>query len=347
METEVRKLVCRLTEAEKAAYRSEVADLGIALEEILEATKAKAAEIKAAKARQSGVLNTLKFGLEESDDRDGLGRTVLLAIDANQRIALEDENIEIASELEWLEEERYEAKEQQKAIKKTLAERLKALKFGQEERPVKCEWHPDFADGKSLLYRLDTGESIDSRPLTDEESQQAFQFKKTEASSARAMVRCSVCTVAVGATGGMLDEHQIGSSVCSGSGLTTQQAAALGGVLAEQPTLPDSPILAALREAVASTAYGVGREGIRTAEDVAEEREKQEELEELGADWDASAALPGYMAELGIPSIADLRPSHIDALIQLAAGHAPDLIAYLLAQPEGLKPTVKRALRAI
>ena len=73
----------------------------------------------------------------------------------------------------------------------------------------------------------------------------------------------------------------------------------------------------------------------------------QEELEELGADWDASAALPGYMAELGIPSIADLRPSHIDALIQLAAGHAPDLIAYLLAQPEGLKPTVKRALRAI
>ena len=120
-----------------------------------------------------------------------------------------------------------------------------------------------------------------------------------------------------------------------------QQAAALGGVLAEQPTLPDAPSLTALREEVVSTVYGVGREGIRTAEDVAEEREQ------LDADWDASAALPGYLSALGIPTIADLRPSHLDALIQLAADHAPDLTAYLLAQPEGLKPTVKRALRAI
>lgn len=344
MEQKVRKLVCRLTDSERATYRSEVADLGIALEEILEATKKKAAEIKAAKGRQTGILDTLKFGLEESDDRDGLGRTVLLAIDADRRVALEDENIEIASELEQLEEERYEAKQQQKEVKETLTARLKALKFGQEERAVKCEWHVSFSEQQAFLYRTDTGEQIDARALTDEESQQAFQFKKAEASSARAMVRCSVCTVAVGATGGLLDEHQIGSSVCSGSGLTTQQAAALGGVLAEQPTLPDAPTLTALRQEVVSTAYGVGLEGIRTAEDVAEEREQREELD---ADWDASAALPGYLETLGIQSIADLRPSHLDALIQLAADHAPDLIAYLLAQPGELKPTVKRALRAI
>jgi hypothetical protein len=143
----------------------------------------------------------------------------------------------------------------------------------------------------------------------------------------------------------------LGSEWCLGSGLTTQQAAALGGLLAAYPTLPDVDTLTALRTQVVSTAYGVGREGIRTAEDVQAEQEQPsldltDDAQEDIVDWDAASALPDYLEQLNVPSIDELKPSNIDALLALAGGHSRDLVAYLLAQPVALKPTVKRALKA-
>jgi hypothetical protein len=150
----------------------------------------------------------------------------------------------------------------------------------------------------------------------------------------------------------VLDDHMVGQEHCLGSGLSTQQAHALGGRLAEYPTLPDIDTLTALREEVRSVAYGLGRSSIRTAEDVAAERDAlagddlTSEDEEDILDWDAASVLPEYLQQIGVSGVEELKPSHLDALLSLAGVHTQDLIAYLLAQPEALKPTVKRALKS-
>jgi hypothetical protein len=41
----------------------------------------------------------------------------------------------------------------------------------QELRTVKCEWIPNFPIKKAFLHRMDTGEVIDERPLTEKELQ--------------------------------------------------------------------------------------------------------------------------------------------------------------------------------
>lgn len=350
MASETRTLVCKLTEAEKVAYRSEVAELGIAHGEICEQLKAKLQEIKVAKQRQEEVLDVLKFGQEEGSDKDEHGRSVLVEIDTDRRDALESENLDLATELEELTEQRKAIHNERKTTKDLLTERLKALKYGQEEREVECEWRTSIGTQQARLYRTDTGECIDSRALSEEERQQAFEFELPVKPAPRAMSRCPVCTAAVGVTAGVLDDHMVGQEHCLGSGLTTQQAAALGGRLAEYDTLPDIDTLTALRAEVQSVAYGLGRSSIRTAEDVVAERElSAEDLtsedEEDILDWDAASALPEYLQQIGVSNVDELKPSHLDALLSLAGVHTQDLIAYLLAQPENLKPTVKRALK--
>lgn len=350
MASETRTLVCKLTEAEKVAYRSEVAELGIAHGEICEQLKAKLQEIKVAKQRQEEVLDVLKFGQEEGSDKDEHGRSVLVEIDTDRRDALESENLDLATELEELTEQRKAIHNERKTTKDLLTERLKALKYGQEEREVECEWRTSIGTQQARLYRTDTGECIDSRALSEEERQQAFEFELPVKPAPRAMSRCPVCTAAVGVTAGVLDDHMVGQEHCLGSGLTTQQAAALGGRLAEYDTLPDIDTLTALRAEVQSVAYGLGRSSIRTAEDVVAERELSAEdltSEDEGdiLDWDAASVLPEYLQQIGVSGVDELKPSHLDALLSFAGVHTKDLIAYLLAQPEGLKPTVKRALK--
>mgnify|MGYP003351543100 CR=1 FL=1 len=165
MSREMRELVCRLTDEEKITYRSEVAELGIALGEILEKLKAKLQEIKVAKQRQEEVLDAVKFRKEESADRDGHGRTVLYDVDSDRLLELQSENTDLATKLEELTEQRTEIHNQRKTTKDEISSRLKALKWGQEERTVECEWRPVFEHGQSKLYRLDTGECIDSREI--------------------------------------------------------------------------------------------------------------------------------------------------------------------------------------
>lgn len=351
MASEMRTLVCKLTETEKVAYRSEVAELGIAHGEICEQLKAKLQEIKVAKQAQEEILDTLKFGQEEGPDKDDHGRSVLVEIDSERREALESENLDLATQLEELTEERKAIHNERKTTKDLLTERLKALKYGQEEREVKCEWRASFGTQQTRLYRTDTGECIDSRALSEDERQQAFEFELPAKPAPRAMSRCPVCTASVESTASVLDDHMVGQEHCLGSGLTTQQAHALGGRLAEYPTLPDIDTLTALREEVRSVAYGLGRSSIRTAEDVAAERDAlagddlTSEDEEDILDWDAASVLPEYLQQIGVSGVDELKPSHLDALLSLAGVHTKDLIAYLLAQPENLKPTVKRALK--
>lgn len=394
MATETRDLVCRLTEEEKLAYRSDLADLGIAQAEIAEELKETLLKIKAVKKRQAEILDVLKFGQEDSQDKDSHGRNVLVEIDADRRGELEAENLDLATQLEELIETRIEIAEERKAAKDGLASRLKALRYGQEERKVECEWTPDFVEQKSKLVRMDTGETVAVRPLSDEETQQAFNWER---SKPRAMVMCPVCNVNMVLTLGKIDRHHVGADLCLGSGFTTQQAADYAGRLADYPKLPDSETLTNLRHDVAMTSYGLGREGIRTHEKVMQEREALEDAESdqgdgafgdssadsgeempvppfpdddlivdaewdddykpqsLASDsqhyiqlleWDAASELPGYLKQLNLSTVADVRPGDVDGLLQLAGKHGRDLVAYLLAQPMDLKVTTKRALKS-
>lgn len=52
----------------------------------------------------------------------------------------------------------------------TLAQRVTT---GRELRDIDCEWQPS-KDGKMILVRLDTGEIIDTRKMTEEEQQQSL-----------------------------------------------------------------------------------------------------------------------------------------------------------------------------
>ena len=373
---EVRSLVCALTEDERTAYRREVADLGIAQAEIVEALKAKLQQIKAIKQRQAEVLDTLKFGQEDSSERDEHGRNVLVTIDATRREELEAENLDLATQIEELIEQRIQITEDRKEAKDGLASRLKALRYGQEERDVKCEWMPDFNEQNSKLVRMDTGEIVAVRPLSDEETQQAFNWER---SKPRAMTMCPVCNVNMVLTLGKIDRHYVGNDLCLGSGFTTQQAAVYAGRLADYQKLPEAEALDNLRQTVLSTTYGEGREGIRTHEKVMQEREALEDAEsgqghaafgDSSADfagelpvppfpednsedeveeyktWDAVSELPSYLKQLNLSTVADIRPGDVDKLLQLAGEHGRDLVAYLLAQPVDLKVTTKRALKS-
>lgn len=47
----------------------------------------------------------------------------------------------------------------------------RAVNLGAEPRETRCAWVPDFAHKAMVLYRQDTGEQIESRPMTADELQ--------------------------------------------------------------------------------------------------------------------------------------------------------------------------------
>lgn len=64
-----------------------------------------------------------------------------------------------------------EFKDQLKGLGQESRRLAKAVKAGSEDRDVKCEQVLDFVDGTYSVQRLDTGECMDTRPLTDGERQ--------------------------------------------------------------------------------------------------------------------------------------------------------------------------------
>lgn len=332
---EFRELVCILTDAEKAAMKNIVVVSGINLNEITESLKEMTQDIKAVKQRQAKILDCLKFGQEERPVEDGGGRMLLDEITEARRAELEDENLELLSQLEDSAERRKALRDRKKTLSEQIAGMLKALRYGQEERDVECEWRPHFSSSTTRLYRLDTGACIDSRPLSDEEAQQAFEFEEPP-KLPRVMTTCHACGVMVGATSGVLDQHSVGGSVCLGAGLTTQQAADLAGQLSQRKVLPSDAELSQMVADTQSKEYAPGRDGLLPEEPV-------DELDE--AEFDAGAELPGLLSGIGKASVSDIQPGDLDGLMALAGVNAQDLAAYLLAQPSGLKPATKRLLK--
>lgn len=63
------------------------------------------------------------------------------------------------------------AKEQVKQLDDLMRKNAAAARDGYEHRPVECEWHLDHVDGQARLVRTDTMDTVDVRPLSDQERQ--------------------------------------------------------------------------------------------------------------------------------------------------------------------------------
>ena len=300
--TETKTLPCKLTEAERIAYRAEVAETGIALGEIKTALKAKLGEIKVARERQETVLDALKFGQLELDEKDDHGRCLLEVVDAGRREQLEQENLELSTELDELTEERGEIHSERKVAQDTIKTRLRALKFGQEDREVECEWSPNISAGKCMLIRLDTMEVIDSRPLADAEKQRAFAWETT-----RAMIACPVCPMRVAITDGVVDDHKdLNGGNCVAAGLTTAQAATLESRVAAYEHRPDAGTLELLRAEV--VAANPTTKPARAVEDISDAGDDDELSED---DLSEDPFLEAELA-MGIPEQgADAPPADV------------------------------------
>jgi hypothetical protein len=52
------------------------------------------------------------------------------------------------------------------AAKKERAKLAHTIDCGTEDREIRCEWHEDFSKNVFRLKRQDTGEEVDTRPMT-------------------------------------------------------------------------------------------------------------------------------------------------------------------------------------
>ncbi len=253
---ETRKLVHVLDEDEKEAYRAESSQLEGALWSVKRRAKRLLLEINGLQLDREGLVFARRFGLMETDEVDEWGGYRLEEVKEPGKV--DTELLDVTCEVEERKELRSSVMNRKKVAEDRLVELSQALRAGKEEREVECEWRPRFGENRAELIRLDTYERLESRPLNDEERQQAFEWEKEH----RAMAMCPICPLSVGVTAGKLDDHKLGTSFCLGGGLTTQQAAAMGGRLAEFEKLPDTDVLDAIRLEVVAATYEPGRAAI-------------------------------------------------------------------------------------
>lgn len=89
---------------------------------------------------------------------------------------------ELAAEIATHDEVQRQQKQSAKAFKDrvdTHEARIRELgatvKTGEEMRPIECEWHADMGKRVMTLIRSDTYAVVRSRPMTDDELQEASQ----------------------------------------------------------------------------------------------------------------------------------------------------------------------------
>jgi len=70
------------------------------------------------------------------------------------------------------------AKDQVKSIAKEISRLHRIVKTGYEPRMVDCSWTFDFDKNEKSLIRIDTGEEVERKPLTESERQLAMSMDK-------------------------------------------------------------------------------------------------------------------------------------------------------------------------
>lgn len=133
-----------------------------------------------------GAERTESFVDENVGNQDDMIETVdcdkLLPVPLTDRERLElGQNI--ARVYNSIGEEKDQAKADAEAHKASITEMEKGLgldartlRIGSVERMVKCQVIKDYRHGSVRIVRLDTGNTVDARPMTSEERQQGMKF---------------------------------------------------------------------------------------------------------------------------------------------------------------------------
>ena len=103
-------------------------------------------------------IRLLPVELTEEEHRDR-GKALGAALEAQTELEVELKD--------FSEDQKSKIKEQQKRARALS----RVVVSGQENREVECVWTPDHTSGLMVLWRLDTGVQVDSRPLTLAEKQ--------------------------------------------------------------------------------------------------------------------------------------------------------------------------------
>src|ERR1044072_1538458 len=110
------------------------------------------------------IIENLKVDLTDEDLKN---RSKLLAKLLREYQSLENEKKEVNADF----------KHKMEAVKNRACELRDVIHTGKEIRPVECFLSADYRHGLMITRRSDTGEEIDSRPMTTSERQQEFKFR--------------------------------------------------------------------------------------------------------------------------------------------------------------------------
>lgn len=69
-----------------------------------------------------------------------------------------------------------DVKERTEALESELRRLSYIVEREEEDRTVECSWHFDFMKNEKNLIREDTGEVVETKPMTDEERQIALEM---------------------------------------------------------------------------------------------------------------------------------------------------------------------------
>lgn len=382
--TEMKTLVCILTEGDKERYKAECSSLEGALWSLDQRSKRLGLVINGLKIDHDSLIYANRFGLVETDAIDQWGGFVLVPIDGQaQKSDLANKLLDVTCAIEETKEKRALVLGRKKAAEARIVELAKALKSGKEDREVECEWRHDAENNLMDLVRTDTWEVVSSRPLTDQERQLELDFQRKP----RAMVQCPVCPIRVTITAGRLDSHKdLDKEECITTGLTTVDAENFGAKISEQPTRPGKTTLEALKREIVASAPKA--KPLKLVDPVEEEDDavNPEDESEVTSEWkeswlDAEAAIDSadsaiedmkpsdpivqevvqqddvhqdpadatktILASLKLATVADIFPRHVEDIMEKAGRDAAEVRAYLLGMcADQLKATTKRSLSA-
>lgn len=105
-------------------------------------------------------------GVAKSKPREVEDRFLPVKLTEVELIERAEEMAAAELELEQLQLERSDLAHRMGEARKRRARLAHTIDLGTEDRTVCCEWHEDFAKNVWRLKREDTGEEVDTRPMT-------------------------------------------------------------------------------------------------------------------------------------------------------------------------------------
>lgn len=366
--TEQRQLKCILTDEEKAAYREEMGAKEGALRSVTRRAKRMLLKINGLKLDREALAEARLYGLRETDQVDDNGGYVLQIVDDLK--ALDYENLEVTTEQTQLGEERSGVLERLKVLKRRIGALAQALLYGEEERSVLCEWIPQVELSVAWLYRTDTKEVIETRPLDSEEKEDLAQgvlsFDTHASNSAKVECICHVFFKPAKKTG-LIKEH----GNCPGSGLTVEQLRTFHARLTGLETTASDLTLNRIRDEIVNGTGGheTGEEtnpelsydgyvpapdGVVIGDVIAAEFDDRDDTEadvedEFADDpfsesTDDAQVLEAITLALKGRELSDLYPADVGVFLDDCGTLATDVRAYIVAQRASeLKPRTLQA----